>query len=413
MKSSVQKDIAGICTCLLVAGSLLFGCDNEMPGDNGTTTTTTAIVMESSCDCDSFAATSNTTVTVNSVSELRSAVESANSGGNLTIQLADGTYELDQMLWISGDGVTFQSVSGNRDAVVIRGQGMTGGVSHVFNVAGDDFRVADMTIGWVANHAIQIHGNEDADSPLIHNVRIVDTGEQMIKISFSENVQSSSDNGIIECCSFEYSQGIGPQYYIGGIDGHSCKNYIVRNNTFSGIRSPENDLAEHAVHFWSNSENTLVENNVITRCDRGIGFGLGDRGHVGGMIRNNMVHTNRDVGIGLENAANTSVYNNTLYTENYANSIECRFAGSSGITIINNLTSQAITERDGGSARLDSNYTQATEKLFVDAASGDLHLAGNTDGIVDSGSMLTDVSVDIDCESRPGGAAYDIGADEL
>jgi hypothetical protein len=139
-----------------------------------------------------------------------------------------------------------------------------------------------MTIGWVSNHAIQIHGEDNSSNTLISNLRIVDTYEQMVKISYNSSSSNSSKNGKMEYCLLEYSSGMGPQYYIGGIDGHQCKNWTVRNNVFKNIRSPSEDVAEHAIHFWSNSEDTLVENNVIINCDRGIGFGLGSSGHSGG-----------------------------------------------------------------------------------------------------------------------------------
>jgi len=351
-------------------------------------------------------------VTIGTVAELVNAVQQANASGNLTIFLKDGTYTLSNMLWISGNNITFRSLSGNRDAVILRGQGMDGPVTHIFNVAGKYFTAADLTIGWVQNHAIQIHGESNASFPLIHNVRFVDTNEQMLKVSYTAGNPASSDSGVVEGCLFEYSAGVGPQYYIGGVDVNQGSNWIVRNNLFRGIRSPDSTLAEHAIHFWSESSNTLVEKNVIVNCDRGIGFGLGDRGHVGGIIRNNMVSTTEDVGIGLENSSDTMVYNNTVFTPNYMNSIEYRFARTRGGAILNNLTNAAITSRDGGSATVQKNVTNAQAAWFVNPTLGNLHLASALPTVVDQGQTLTDVMEDIDCEARPQGRAYDIGADE-
>lgn len=353
------------------------------------------------------------TIIVSNVAELVNAVEQANQRGNLTILLEDGTYILDDMLWISGVNVTLRSLSTNRDAVIVRGHGMDGDVSHIFQASGDYFTLADMTIGWVANHAVQIHGEEDADYPHIYNVRFFDTGEQMLKVSFASGDGTSSDGGIVEGCVFEYSGGVGPQYYIGGIDAHQTNDWIIRGNIFMGIRSPEEELAEHAIHFWSDSSGTLIERNVIINCDRGIGFGLGDRGHSGGVIKNNFVYTTRDVGIGLENASNAKVYNNTVFTENYDNSIEYRFSGSYGISIINNLTNAQITSRDGGRATVETNVTSAEESWFVDATGGDLHLAEPVPTVIDQGQFLSDVTDDIDSEGRPHGSGYEIGADEV
>ncbi|MCP3685311.1 MAG: hypothetical protein GY861_21875 [bacterium] len=120
--------------------------------------------------------------------------------------LEDGTYTLNDMLWISGNGITFRSRSGNRDAVTIRGQGMYGSVSHIFNVPGSDFTAAEMTIGWVANHAIQIHS--DSDNLVVYNVRFVDTGEQMLKVSYRPGDNTSSENGTAEQAVVDQGQSL-------------------------------------------------------------------------------------------------------------------------------------------------------------------------------------------------------------
>lgn len=358
---------------------------------------------------------SNST-TVSSVSSLVAAISSAESGGPKTILLSDGTYDLDNMIWVGASGITIRSTSGNRDSVILRGDGMTGSVTHIFNVAGSNFTVRDLTMRNVANHALQLQ--VDVDSLNIINVHVLDTGEQMIKAAYNaNNMSQSSDNGLVLNSLFEYSAGIGPQYYIGGIDVHNGKNWVVRGNTFRNIKSPAEDIAEHAVHFWSESEGTLVEKNLITNCDRGIGFGLGDRGHINGIIRNNMIYHNStegfaDVGISLESAAGSKVYNNTIYMANsYPNAIEYRFSTTTNISIINNLTNKAITQRDGASGT-ESNNIETAQASWFNCSCGNLHLKSSISSVVDQGQSILGLTDDYDGQLRPRGSGIDIGADE-
>lgn len=360
---------------------------------------------------------SGSAVTVNTVAELVQAVEVANSGGDKEILVEDGIYTLDSALVIQSDGITVRSVSGNRSAVTVKGTGMSGGVSHVFLVEADNFTVRDMTLRDVYYHAIQMQPY--AQAPTMINLHILDTYEQMIKVALDFNQPDiHSDNGVVENCLFEYSAGIGPQYYIGGVDAHGVRNWVIRGNTFKNIRSPGQQIAEHAIHFWSNSQNTLVEGNTIINCDRGIGFGLNERGHVGGIIRNNMIYHDSsegfaDVGIGLESAPNAQVYNNSIYQEHsYSNAIEYRFATTTGVLIANNLTNKAIAERNGASAMVSNNVTDALLTWFVNPPSGDLHLASLIPAVVNQGIFIEGLVDDIDGEIRPEGGGYDIGADE-
>ena len=71
------------------------------------------------------------------------------------------------------------------------------------------------------------------------------------------------------------------------------------------------------------------------------------------MIRDNHVHTVRDVGIGLESAPGAQVINNRIITENYPNSIEYRFAATTDVVITGNQVTGNIISHDGGRAEVN------------------------------------------------------------
>ncbi len=372
------------------------------------------------CDCTPIPDKGNLEVTVSNLTELHAALDQANSrNGNMTIVVNPGTYNLTTNLrFISANmaNLTILGSTQNSSDVVIRGMGWNdNSVTHIFNVAADDFTVANMTIGEVFYHPIQVHSNpEDADNFLAQNVRFVDAKEQLLKVSGGG--AKFADNGKVLCCEFEFTAGIAYQYYTGGIDAHRSKDWLVANNTFKHIRSPETLLAEHAIHFWKECEGAVIQSNQIINCDRGIGFGLGNdvlSGNFGGVIRNNFVHTSRDVGIGLETSPNTKIYNNTVITENYPRSIEYRFGTTTNVRIANNITNQEISDRSSGSTgTLTTNVRVSDLSIFKDPANYDYHLKASTSGITDSGTSYQEVMDDYDCESRDDNQV-DIGADEL
>jgi parallel beta-helix repeat protein len=352
-------------------------------------------------------------ISVGNVTELHAAVNAANVSGNLTILLENGTYELSGPLYISADNVAVRSISEHRDSVTVRGAGIDGGPDYVFILNGDGITIADMTVGWVIGNAFQIYN--DSDDLLLHNLRIADTGQHMIRVQQAGMPGEFTDRGEVRWCLFEYTAGIGPRAYIGGILAAESTDWSLHHNTFRGIRSPEGEIAGPAIMFWDSSANTVIEHNNIYNCDRGISVGYGNPGivsHTGGMVRNNMVHTNRDVGISLNSAQYASVYNNTVFTENYSFSIEYRYGLTQYASIINNLTNMYITARDGGTGVLETNFTSAQAAWFIDPTGGDLRLAGTQPDAVDQGTDLTDVPIDYECDERPGGDSTDIGADE-
>lgn len=357
------------------------------------------------------------TVSVSNFGALTSALNSAKPGD--TVLLQDGTYKI-QKTWaiqITTDNLTIRSKSGKRERVIIEGMGMNARRHHGFFVRANGVTIADLTIQNVRNHCVQTAPG--VDRLHIRNCILRNAGEQIVKVTTGKK-NDPSENGIIENCLFEYSAGIGPRYYIGGIDVHNGKNWIVRDNIFRFIRSPGKKIAEYAIHFWANSANTLVERNLIINCDRGIGFGLGNRGHLGGIIRNNMIYHDdskgfNDVGIGLESSPGTRVYNNTIFLEhNYPRAIECRFPATKDVLIENNLTNKSIQMRNGATATINDNIIDADAGMFVDASSGNLHIsAKGINYVIDKGREIDGLINDFDNERRPNGIGIDIGADEI
>jgi len=363
------------------------------------------------------------TINVSTSAQLANAVATANSaGGNRVISLAAGTYTLSDTLYVNAPNVTIAGASGDRTTVVIQGDAMSASaqVKNLVRAAGSNFVIKDLTLqksGW---HLLQVVGELNADAPRISNVVFRDAWEQMLKVTIDQsNYANTSDNGILENSLFEYTAGIGPQYYIGGIDVHGGKNWIVRNNTFKAIASPSNSFAEFAVHFWNHSEDPLIENNVFVNCDRAIGFGLDSRGNTRGIVRNNMIyHANNgapfaDVSIYLDDSPGTQIYNNSIFTEHsYPRSIEYRFTTTNGVLIVNNLANRPVGSRDGATGTVGSNNESASAGWFVNRAQGNLRLTSAVAGVVDSGRTVSGLTSDIDGNARPQGSGIDIGADE-
>ncbi|WP_440903483.1 right-handed parallel beta-helix repeat-containing protein [Catenovulum sp. SX2] len=249
------------------------------------------------------------------------------------------------------------------------------GASHV--------KLLSLTLRAAGNHLVQVAGEQNADYFYMADCILQDAYEQLFKVSKDRSGKITSDFGIIERTIFEYTQGIGPNWYIGGIDVHTAKNWLIKDNAFFNIASPRKHIAEHAIHFWSNSIGTRVIGNLIVDSDRGIGFGMAKSKHYAGEIRNNFIYhghysrTQRpfaDVGIVLESSTNTKVIENFVYLNSgYANAIEYRYRSLDKNLISDNVTNKRIKQRNFGSAHLidnkqldDEDYFQQQLRKFVD-----------------------------------------------
>jgi hypothetical protein len=314
------------------------------------------------------AAPSLQTIHVNNAAQLYKAVHKANHAKSATsIVLANGRYNITQRLSFTGSHIHLTSLSGDPSLVILSGQGMKKSPSAeiLIDISGSNTSLSGFTLEQSANHLIQVRAEKNTDNFSLSNCVLRDSYEQLFKVSSSSSSKSFSDNGTIKNCLFEYSAGVGPQYYIGGIDAHRSRNWTIVVNTFKNIASPSQHVAEHAIHFWRKSANITVLNNTIEDCDRGIGFGLGNDVNnqtIGGLIANNSIsntnlsHQFTDTGIILEASPNIEISNNKIFIKgNYPNAIEYRFVTTKDVVIKDNVTNKAIVSRDGGQAELSGN----------------------------------------------------------
>jgi len=315
-------------------------------------------------------------VIVSTAEQLRSALEKvAQTNIGSTIVLEDGRYMLSGApLKISTEHVTIRSRSGIREKVIISGQGMDKGVGTLIDVSADYFSLVGVTLQNSMWHLIQVRAEQDVDFFYMENCVLQDSGQQLLKVSGGKT-GPYADFGIVKNSLFQYTAGIGPNYYIGGIDAHRSANWLVQNNVFKNIASPAKRVAEHAIHFWSDSSDIRTIGNLIINSDRGIGYGLNDseKQSRGGIISNNVIihtatnHPFPDVGIALESSPNTVIRHNTIFlTSSYPNAIEYRFKKTHGVVIEGNVTNKAIKKRNGADATLINNNTAGFSAQVID-----------------------------------------------
>jgi hypothetical protein len=386
---------------------------------------------------------------------LRQVVAGASPGD--TILLADGTYTFAEAdpgdytgLYFTTPGITLRGQSGDASAVILDSNyAVHGGMSAVITVAAADTVLADFTVQRSITHLI--HFQTDADRGLVHQVALVDGGQQLLKASGTEidGVEVSCSRFTMTSAGRDNVWGYGTtdggtRCYTGGIDTHASRDWHVHDSFFSGIycnaggvQRPAHGkeaaardyltytggLAEHAIHMWDAAagHGHVIERNRIVDCARGIGLGMAAEVY-DTVIRNNTVSSSHagsaehDVGINVERAHDTDLVNNTVFFSSpsaYPNAIEYRFASTTNLRVQNNLTNQLVRERDGAAAGTvaSNNVDDAQAAWFVDVSNGDLHLDGcGVAAVVGAGVVLGSVSDDFDGEPRS--ATNDIGADQ-
>jgi hypothetical protein len=382
-----------------LAGSEPGSASSHTPGQAG-----------SAGHCPALGPPGGPTVFVSNESDLR--YQTYNAAPGTTIWIEPGVYRMGDFVHIVHANLTLRGSTGDRADVILDFGGMIGGHFGIL-VEADDVTIADLTIRDAADHGVSIQG---FDRPLLYNLHILDTGDQLVKANPGGD---GSDDGVLACSRLEYSTAA-PDEYTNGISAHDAHRWTVRDNAWLRIRTPGNSPVP-VILFWSGSSDTVVERNLLVDCTQGIAFGNASHGvgdHTGGIVRNNMIFASmpHDVVIEMVHATGWLVAHNTAYLFNPAPGLtwgmEARFSDTSG-TFAYNLTNMAIlADRDGAWATLTGNLTNAASAWFLDPVGGDLHLKPAASLAIDTAGALAAVPDDFDGQVRPLGAAADVGADE-
>jgi hypothetical protein len=369
--------------------------------------------------------------------------------GGSTILLNSGVYRITQPLFMNTDSLTIMSKARHRDSVVLDGN--LGGlplnpsefVHTVVLMRASYTTLAHLTISHAKHHGIHSYPPSSAEENIrgvkIYDVRVHDCGEQLIKVNSNGNSSNLRwvDDGRVEFSLIEFTnnsvmRNMGHYFYTGGVDVHGGYNWIISNNVFKNIER-DATLMEHAVHFWSKSRGTLVENNLFVNVYRGIGFGMKttengnlerhyDDGegtspyfdHIDGIIRNNLLYNEAGVhletGIELMNVKNVQVYNNTIFSvDRPYNSMEYRWPNTTVIAK-NNLLSYNIRPRDNATADTIANIQNAGAGMFVNPEELNFRLGPTAINAIGTGVRLPDSLFGVDMGGKVQGEIVDVGA---
>ncbi len=367
-------------------------------------------------------------VPVANTAQLIAAINSAAPGDVIT--LASGTYTVTQNLECDSAGTP-------NDPIVVRAASLGSALIRFDTVEG--FKVS--ASHWVfenldirgacadhsdCEHAFHLFGN--ADFTRIRDSRVRDFNAQV-----KSNITAGNfpDDVVIERNEFADTTARATANPVTKLDIVGGRRWIIRANFIHDHEKGEDDTISYAAFLKGNSRDGLFERNLVI-CERdhsggirlGLSFGGGGTGpdsiceggtctpeHQNGTMRNNViVDCPEDVGIYLNEAANSRIHHNTLIGNT---GIDVRFVASSA-DLRNNIVSGQIRNRDGGTSTEAGNLEGVTipqaESWFADPLEGDLTLIDGS-AFVDLG-VTTSPVVDDYCENLRDDALPDRGAVE-
>ena len=369
-------------------------------------------------------------IRVASVEELFRAADEVEPGG--TILLADGHYLMPRYFELRTDNVSLRSASGSREKVILDGARSRHG--ELVGITGcEGVTIADLTIQNVRWNGFKINSDRFADRVTIHNCIIHNVWQRGIKgpaVRKEDQARFRPSDCRVQYCLFyndrakRYSDDPAdtPQRfggnYVGGMDIMYARRWTISDNVFIGIQGRTRE-ARGAVFLWHDSEDCVIERNVIIDCDSGICLGNSHRPPgteihcTRCIVRNNFVTRCPEQGILADYTRDCKILHNTIHHPGARLRRLIRLVhDNDGMVVAGNLLSGPPMRIETESRmQIRGNVTRELTAAFVDAARGNLHLKGDIPGVTDAAARLPEVPRDID--DRPRGRKTDVGAHEL
>ncbi len=370
-------------------------------------------------------------VTVTTADELKAAVTAAKPGD--TIVLSAGTYEFNGKIACNNPGTSDAPITLRAEqpgAAKVRFDSVEG-----FHVRAPFWVFEDLDIeGICADHSKcehAFHVTGEADNTVIrgcvmheYNAHIKGNGEAL----GPNGAYVWPDDVLIEYNEMKNSTARNTSNPVTPIDVVGGRRWILRGNFIHDHAKGQGNNVSYAAFLKGNSRDGLIERNLVV-CELehqgqvrlGLSLGGGGSGpskicedntctpeHQNGILRNNIiVNCPADVGIYLNKAADTKLYNNTLFN---TTGIDVRFEASTA-DVRNNVLDGKIRNRNGGTSTQGSNLTETDlTAWFADPATADFTLIDGA-GLVDQGEPLAGVTDDFCTNARDDGLP-DIGAVE-
>jgi lysophospholipase L1-like esterase len=366
-------------------------------------------------------------IRVKNVDELFAAAEKVKPGG--TILLADGHYFMPRYFEIKTDHVTLRSESGNRERVILDGaqsrHGELVGLRHCAGVT-----IADLTIQNIQWNGFKINSDSNVQRVTIYNCVIHNIWQRGVKgVKVPPDVPRPQNCRIQYCLfyndrakRFEDDPADTPQNfggnYVGGIDVMFAKNWVISDNVFIGIQGRTRG-ARGAVFLWHDTQDCIVERNVIIDCDTGIALGNSHRPPdvtihcTRVVVRNNFVTRAPENGIVADYTKDCKILHNTIHDPgNRLERLIRLVHDNDGLLVANNLLSGPKMRHESESnIEFRNNLEGDFTSFLVDPLRGNLRLTAKATAAMDKAAPLAEVTEDID--RRPRGNKPDVGAHEF